>query len=35
MRMVDIVTVHSASSRDTVITTVTYEALVVTRGGER
>ena len=35
MRMADIVTVQSTSSRHTVITTVTYEALAVTRGGER
>ena len=35
MRMADIVTVQSTSSRDTVMITVTYEALAVTRGGER
>ena len=34
MRMADIVTVKSTSSRDTVMKTVTYEALAVTRGGE-
>ena len=35
MRMADIVTVQSTSSRDTVMKTVTNEALAVTRGGER
>ena len=35
MRMADIVTMQSKSSRNQVMTTVNYEALAVTRGGER
>ena len=35
MRMANIVTMQSTSSRDTVITTVTYEALAVMRGDDR
>ena len=35
MRMADIVTEQSTLSRNIVMTTVTYEALAVMRGGER
>ena len=35
MRMVDIVAVWSTSSRNQIMKTLTYEALAVTRGGER